>query len=45
PPMFQPQMMMKSRAASADAPSLGMDIQHTKTIHVNVEIWYRVSAF
>lgn len=45
-PMFQPQaMMMKSRAASADAPSLGMDIQHNKTIHVNVEIWYRVSSF
>lgn len=44
-PVFQPQMMMKSRAASADAPSLGMDIQHTKVIHVNVEIWYRVSAF
>jgi uncharacterized protein YggE len=45
PPMFQPQMMMKSRAASVDAPSLSMEIQHTKTIHVNVEIWYRVSAF
>lgn len=45
-PVFQPQaMMMKSRAASADAPSLGMDVQHTKTIHVNVEIWYRVSEF
>jgi len=44
-PVFQPQMMMKSRAASADAPSLSMDIQHSKTIHVNVEIWYRVSAF
>ncbi len=26
-------------------PSLGMDIQHSKTINVNVEIWYRVSAF
>ena len=25
-------------------PSLGMDIQHNKTINVNVEIWYRVSA-
>jgi uncharacterized protein YggE len=44
--VFQPQaMMMKPRAASADAPSLGMDIQHTKTIHVNIDIWYRVSAF
>lgn len=46
PPMFQPQaMMMKSRAASADAPSLGMDIQHSKTLHVNLEIWYRISSF
>lgn len=25
-------------------PSLGMDIQHSKTINVNVDIWYRVSA-
>lgn len=44
-PVFQPQMIMKSRAASADAPSLEMDIQHSKTIHINVDIWYRVSAF
>jgi len=26
-------------------PSLGMDIQHSKTVNVNVEIWYRVTAF
>ena len=46
PAMFQPQaIMMKSRAAVADEPSLGMDIQHNKIIHVNLEIWYRVSAF
>jgi uncharacterized protein YggE len=47
PAMFQPQaMMMKSRApASAPEPSLGMDIQHNKTIHVDLEIWYRISAF
>lgn len=39
-------MMMKSRAEmAADAPSLDMDIQHSKTIHVNLEIWYRVSEF
>jgi uncharacterized protein YggE len=38
-------MMMKSRAAVADEPSLGMDIQHSKTIQVNVDIWYRVSSF
>lgn len=48
PPMpFQAmEMGMKSRAAvAADEPSLGMDIQHSKTIHVNLEIWYRVSDF
>jgi uncharacterized protein YggE len=45
-PVMRPQaVMMKSRAASADAPSLSMDIAHSKTIYVNVEIWYRVSAF
>jgi len=43
---FQAQaVMMKSRAAVADEPSLGMDIQHSKMIQVNVDIWYRVSAF
>lgn len=26
-------------------PSLGMDIQHSKTVTVGVDIWYRVSAF
>ena len=47
PPMpFQAmEMGMKSRAAVADEPSLGMEIQHSKTIHVNLEIWYRVSDF
>ncbi len=46
PAMFQPQaMMMKRGGASADEPNLGMDIQHNKTIHVNLEIWYRISAF
>ena len=39
-------MMMKPRAEmAADAPSLDMDIQHSKMIHVNVDIWYRVSSF
>lgn len=38
-------VMMKSRAAVADEPSLGMEIQHSKTIQVNVDIWYRVSSF
>jgi uncharacterized protein YggE len=47
PPMpFQAmEMNMKSRAAVADQPSLNMDVQHSKTIHVNVDIWYRVSSF
>jgi uncharacterized protein YggE len=46
PVMFQPQaMMMKRGGAPAPEPSLGMDVQHSKMIHVNVDIWYRVSAF
>jgi uncharacterized protein YggE len=47
PPMpFQAmEMGMKARAASAPEPSLGMEIQHSKTVTVNVDIWYRVSAF
>ena len=47
PVMFQPQaMMMKSRALGSEPePNLGMDIQHSKMININVEIWYRVSAF
>ena len=46
PPMpFQSmEMGMKSRAVMADQPSLNMDVQHSKTIHVNVDIWYRVSS-
>jgi uncharacterized protein YggE len=39
------EMSMKTRAAVADAPSLDMEVQHSKTIHVNVDIWYRVSSF
>jgi uncharacterized protein YggE len=38
-------MMMKPRAAVADEPSLGMEIQHSKIVQVNVDIWYRVSEF
>ena len=47
PPMpFQAmEMRMKTRTAAADEPSLNMDIQHSKTVHVNVDIWYRVSSF
>ena len=39
------EMGMKSRSAVADEPSLGMDIQHSKTLQINVDIWYRVSEF
>jgi uncharacterized protein YggE len=38
-------MAMKSRAEVSDEPSLNMDIQHSKTVQVNVDIWYRVSSF
>jgi len=42
---FQAQaVMMKSRSPAPAEPSLGMDIQHSKTINVSVDIWYRVSA-
>jgi uncharacterized protein YggE len=45
-PQFAAQAMpMKARGAAAPEPSLGMDIQHSKTINIGVEIWYRVSAF
>jgi uncharacterized protein YggE len=47
PPMpFQAkEMAMRSLGAVADQPSLSMEIQHSKTIYVNVDIWYRVSSF
>ncbi len=47
PPMpFQVmEMSMKARAMAPAEPSLNMDIQHSKTIHVNVDICYRVSSF
>ena len=46
-PMFQAQStpMMRSAAPAPAEPSLGIDVQHSKTIQVNVDIWYRVSAF
>ena len=46
PPMpFQAmEMSMKARATAPAEPSLSMDIQHSKTVHVNVDIWYRVSS-
>jgi uncharacterized protein YggE len=47
PPMFQSQAraMRKLGGAAHAEPSLGMEIQHNKTIHVNLEIWYRISSF
>ena len=48
PPMpFQAmEMAPMARAKGAvEQPSLSMDIQHSKTIHVTVDIWYRVSSF
>ena len=46
PPMpFQAKAMeMRTMRAMADEPSLDMEVQHSKTIHVNVDIWYRVSS-
>ncbi len=37
------EMNMKARAVAPEQPSLNMEIQHSKTIQVNVDIWYRVS--
>jgi uncharacterized protein YggE len=48
PPMMPYQAMemsMKTRAAAPAEPSLDMEVQHSKTVHVNVDIWYRVSEF
>lgn len=45
-PQFAAQAMpMRAVAKAAPEPSLGMDIQHNKTVTVNVDIWYRVSVF
>lgn len=40
-------LMAKPRAVASVVAeqSLGMDIQHSKFVQVNVEIWYRVSSF
>jgi hypothetical protein len=35
----------RGMAKAQSEPSLDMDITHTKTITVNVEIWYRISSF
>lgn len=45
PPMPFQAKAMRAMEAAADQPSLNMEVQHSKTIHVNVDIWYRVSSF
>ena len=42
---YQAQPLTVARSMPEQGPSLGMDIQHTKTLHVNLDIWYRVSEF
>jgi uncharacterized protein YggE len=46
-PPFTAQAAMPKRSLgiTPPEPSLGMDIQHSKTVQVNVDIWYRVSSF
>lgn len=45
PPMPFQAKAMRAMEAAADQSSLNMEVQHSKTIHVNVDIWYRVSSF
>jgi hypothetical protein len=43
---FYPQTAAKTRSAGMLAePNLGMDARHSKMIHVNADIWYRISEF
>lgn len=44
PPMPFQAKAMRAMESAADQPSLHMEVQHSKTIHVNVDIWYRVSS-
>ncbi len=44
PPPYRAAMMMKADASPQER-SLDLDVQHSKTVNVNVEIWYRVSPF
>ncbi len=41
----QARLAKSSFAAAAAEPNLGIDIQHSKTITVSVDTWYRVSSF
>lgn len=47
PMPYLAQAMPKARAitAAAAGPNLGMEVQHNKNIHINVDVWYRVSSF
>lgn len=47
PARLQPQALVRQSKAHAAAPepNLDMDVQHSKTIQVNVEVWYRISEF
>lgn len=46
PPMpFQAKVMEMRARDVAEQPSLDMEVQHSKMINVNVDIWYRVSDF
>ena len=44
-PFGRANFKMMARSELAEEPSLDMDIQHGKTIQVNVEVWYRISEF
>lgn len=44
-PAFPYQAMPAARSMPEQGLLLGMDVQHTKTLNVNVDVWYRVSEF
>ncbi len=44
-PRMMLQMQAKASRSTAPEPSLDIDIQHSKTIDIHVDVWYRVSAF
>lgn len=45
PPYAMQAAAVAARGVATPSPSLGMDIQHSKTITVGIDIWYRVSSF
>src|SRR5687767_14137718 len=45
PPMPFQAKAMRATESAADQPSLNMEVQHSKTIHVIVDIWYRVYSY